>query len=226
MCFGCHTGGQSPVVLIDGPSTVVTGDAPQFTFSILGGPAVIGGMNIAIDGDGTLVPSSETRLTNGQLVQLMPKAFSTGSVVWSFTVKVGADAGTGTLYGSGLSANGDGTRAGDNGSMTSFSFTVVPGTPDSGTPDAGSVSPDAGTPTDAGARTGDGGTPHDSGVVTAQPDAGTSPGVDEASFGTGCDVAFGAPLIPLLLLLLARGRRPILYRHVWTTSDIQSKTEA
>jgi hypothetical protein len=208
MCFGCHTGGQAPVVLIDGPTTVITGDTPQFTFSILGGAAAIGGMNIAIDGDGTLVPSAETRLASGQLVQLMPKAFSTGSVAWTFTVLAGADAGTATLYASGLSANGDGTRAGDNGSMTTFSFTVVPGVPDSGVPDAGTGMPDAGSPSDAGSKPGDAGVRRDAGPVTPQPDAGPPSGVDEASFGTGCDAALGAPLLPLLLCLpLWRRRR-------------------
>jgi hypothetical protein len=93
--------------------------------------------------------------------------------------------------------------------MTTFTITVVPGTPDSGTPDAGSVTPDAGSLRDAGVLPSDGGTSHDGGgSVTPQPDAGIQPAIDEASFGTGCDVALGAPLLPLVLVLpLWRRRR-------------------
>jgi hypothetical protein len=206
-CTACHVGGGTPVVFVSGPSSLDAGDVGSFTFTIMGGAAVVGGLDIAVSGDATLVPGPDTISAGGDLTHRSPKPFATGTVIWNFSLQTGFDGGLITLYAAGNSCNGDGTPNGDDSADTMFTVQVAPG---SGPPpdDAGAVE-DAGTSgPDSGSTTGT-----DAGGTALAPDGGVTPGavaqavVMEASFGTGCAATSGGPVLLLAAWVLSRVRR-------------------
>jgi hypothetical protein len=214
-CTACHSGGGTPVVFVSGPSSLDAGDVGSFTFTIMGGAANVGGLDIGVSGDATLVPGSDTISAGGDITHPSPKAFASGTVMWSFSLQTGYDGGLITLYAAGNSCNGDGTPNGDDSADTTFTVQVAPGSapppPDAGAPpDSGTPVPDSGTTTgtDAG-----GTTPPPDGGSTGGDDGGNLAGtvqqavVTEASFGTGCAAASGAPVLLLAAWVLSRVRR-------------------
>jgi uncharacterized protein (TIGR03382 family) len=120
-CKACHFAGATvPTVEISGPATLTAGQTGQYSVIITGGPAKVGGTNIAVSGTAaTLAPvaNSGLKLMSGELVHTMPKAFSGNKVQFDFSVTAPASAGTVTLFAAGNSANGNqtGTGAGTSG---------------------------------------------------------------------------------------------------------------
>jgi hypothetical protein len=127
----CHQGGVPPVVRIEGPSVVAAGAIATFRFVVVSQDAaqIIGGFNVAASG-GTLatLPGEEARLEFGELTHVAPKPNVNDQASWDFLWEAPTEAGTQRLYGAGLSANGNGTRNGDDSDLTSVPVTVsLPG---------------------------------------------------------------------------------------------------
>lgn len=210
----CHTPGATvPIVAISGPTSVVAGTTNQYTFIIKGGPAVNGGVNLAVDRVDAaldLVENSGLRKDGVELVHAAPKAFSNGEVRFDFSMIAPGNGGLVTIYGAGNSVNGSGSTSGDGVAATKLDVTVQ-------VTDAGIEEPDSGTPpADAGIEV-DAGTEADAGTVA---DAGTGTGSDpghdhdhdhDDDKGGGCSSTGGAPMLMFVLgavgLTLLRRRR-------------------
>ena len=80
-CRSCHGDATGAVLTITGPTTVNAGATNQYTATITGGPAVVGGADIHVS-SGTLasLTGQGTKLLNGDLVHSSPKPFANGSV--------------------------------------------------------------------------------------------------------------------------------------------------
>jgi uncharacterized protein (TIGR03382 family) len=199
-CTRCHAvGATAPAVEISGPASVMAGTTTPYTFIIRGGPAAIGGTNLAVDGAGAaldVVENSGLKVLNGELTHTAAKAFTStsGEVRFDFSLIAPATGGLVTIYGAGNSANFDKSRNGDGVAATKLEVTVqvTDGT------DAG-VELDAGTWADAG----------------TEADAGTAPGHDHdpepGEDKGGCSSTGGTPLLMFVLgtasLTLLRRRR-------------------
>jgi MYXO-CTERM domain-containing protein len=192
-CLYCHTGAASQAsVSVQGPASLGAGQTGLYEVVISGGPAAVGGVNVAVDNGATLQANAGLRLAQQELTHTEPKAFSNNQVRFTFSVVAPTSGTTFKIYAAGNSANGDGSNSGDIGAFTSRDVAVTGGgqpQPDAGTPDAG---------TDAGTDGGGGGGP---GGPAGPPPADPSP--------YGCTAAGGAPALLLLLVagLLARRRR-------------------
>jgi len=131
-CASCHGGGGvAPAVEISGPSTVAPGATANYTLTITGGPAVVGGFNISTgDGLGTLTPGdSDSQALNGEITHSAPKPFSGDMVTFDFEWTAPAETGAVTMYAAGLSANGANGNSGDAVGTTTFEVTVAQANP-------------------------------------------------------------------------------------------------
>ncbi|WP_434387621.1 MXAN_6652 family MXYO-CTERM-anchored protein [Melittangium boletus] len=225
-CTNCHSGGANPTVQFVGPTTVTPGSVNTYAFVIRGGPAAVGGLNLAVNGTADLlsVLDGSLRKSGRELTHTASKAFTstaTGPEVrFDFSVTAPATEGSFTLYGAGNSANNNRGTSGDGVAASTLAVQVraetVPdaGTePDAGTsPDAGTepdsgTSPDAGTEPDSGTSPDagtppDSGTPPDAGTGTGSPDAGSGgepPPGNGQDDGGGCSSTAGAPMLSFVL---------------------------
>jgi uncharacterized protein (TIGR03382 family) len=71
-----------------------------------------------------------SKKVGSELVQVQPKAFADGTVQFDFFVVAPLDAGTFSLFASGLSANGDGLESGDGSAVTTLDITVPEAAPE------------------------------------------------------------------------------------------------
>ena len=122
-CGACHSGGTVPTVTISGPASATAGSVNSYTFKITGGPLAAGACDIAASG-GSLGAATGDTLKNSE-ISGGPTAPSTGAVSFPFTWTAPATAGTYTLYGCGLSTNGNGGTSGDGVSAIQFTVTVA-----------------------------------------------------------------------------------------------------
>ncbi|WP_225413333.1 MXAN_6652 family MXYO-CTERM-anchored protein [Stigmatella hybrida] len=190
-CVSCHVDGTAgATVEISGPASLAAGETGQYKLIIRGGPAVVGGYNVAVNStSAVLQPSEGSRKVGDELTHSAPKAFVASEVSFDFSLVAPSTPSTLTIYGAGNSANGDKNSTLDRAVASTFTVTVAggTGTPDAGTPDAGT--PDAGTP-DAG--------------------NGDEPGDDEDDKG-GCSAGGGTAVLSFAVtaagLLLSRRRR-------------------
>lgn len=129
-CNTCHTGGTAPTVTITGPETLAPGATGQYTLTIQGGPAMRGGMNVALSAGTTasLEPGAGLQKLSGELTHSAPKAFANGTVSFDFSVVAPATAGTFTLFGSGNSTNGNNAPPGDRAGLVQLAVNVTGGT--------------------------------------------------------------------------------------------------
>ncbi len=180
MMSGCHGDSPSanaPTVELTGPTSLAAGETGNYTLTITGGPAVKGGMNVAVSNNGGTLNAAGADLqkAGNELTHKEPKAFSGNQVTFDFSLVAPSTAGTVTIFANGNSTNGDGTNAGDNAQADTLSVQITGGT---GNPDGGTGNPDGGT-----------GNPGD--------------GEDDG----GCAAAGGPPLVLLIALVAAYSRR-------------------
>jgi hypothetical protein len=128
-CTSCHSGGTVPTVSLAGPISLTAGTSGVYTLTITGGAAVVGGLDVSATGATLQATGPNTQLRSGEITHTAPTSFSGGSLSFTFTAVAPPTAGSFTLYASGLSANGDGTEAGDDSAKTSLAVNVVSGTP-------------------------------------------------------------------------------------------------
>ncbi|HEX8441877.1 MXAN_6652 family MXYO-CTERM-anchored protein [Archangium sp.] len=129
-CTTCHTAGASvPTVEISGPATLNPGETGQYAFIIRGGPAKVGGTNIAVSNtEAVLAPATNSGLRpvgSGELTQTSPKAFNGTEVRFDFTLKAPASTGTVSIFAAGNSANGNATGSGAGASGDGIATTKL-----------------------------------------------------------------------------------------------------
>lgn len=121
-CAVCHTGDlAAPAVSIVGPASLAPGASGEYTFTMTGGPAIVGGFNVSTSGSaGTLTPGVGVKADSGELTHTSPKPFSANTVTFDFSWTAPAATGPVTVYGAGLSANGAMGNQGDAVGATTF----------------------------------------------------------------------------------------------------------
>lgn len=124
-CSGCHSSGAVDV-LISGPQVVEVGSTHSFTVSITGGPASVGGINLAAIAGLLSATQSGTEIRDGELVQSSSTTFSGDTVSWDFAWTAPDVQGSVDFLAAGISANGDFGTGGDFAGITSFTVQVVP----------------------------------------------------------------------------------------------------
>jgi len=133
-CTQCHSDGVRPTVRFDGPAEVQAGEAVPYSFIVQSRSQnqLYAGLDVAAS-DGTLevAPTEDDgQIESGELTHLTPKKVDENLVAtWSFIWQAPATPGTATLYGAGLSANGNGTTSGDQPASTRLVITVTPAPP-------------------------------------------------------------------------------------------------
>jgi outer membrane protein assembly factor BamB len=132
-CNTCHSDGTAPVVKFDGPESLSAGALGTFRFVVESQSATQGaaGFNLAASGGVLAVLPDEGEqlmsddLGGTELTHTAPKANMSGRASWQFTWQAPSFPGPQTLYGAGLSVNGNGTRSGDAATAATFSVTVT-----------------------------------------------------------------------------------------------------
>ena len=113
---GCHAGGQTPQVILEGPESVTAGTQTTLFLRVSGGQQNLVGYGISLPVDGGFSEQSHSSpLTAGTTEQVI-------EVTWD----VPSLDGTYTIYAFGLSANGDGDVSGDNGAAATVNVQVSP----------------------------------------------------------------------------------------------------
>lgn len=122
-CKNCHVGGSIPTVAFEGPTAMEPGSTATFRFTVTStdtAAQIIAGLDVAAS-SGTLglVAGQGTRLDNGEVTQSEPKANDpAGQAIWEFTWRAPVNAGSYTLYGAGVSADGNERQNGDAAART------------------------------------------------------------------------------------------------------------
>jgi len=131
-CSLCHSGGTIPIINLSGPATVRPGTIHTYTLTISGGQQSSGGIDVSVDG-GTLINTlANTRFQAGEIIHIQRKpVVGDGSVSWNFDWQAPTTSGMYTLYGAGLSTNGDNSTTGDGVATTTYTVMVSTGAPQS-----------------------------------------------------------------------------------------------
>lgn len=131
MGSGCHSGGATPTVTLEGPDSLAPGATGNYSLVIQGGAASRGGFNVAVD-TGTLNAGMGQRKQSGELTHSQPKSFANGEVRFDFTLVAPASGSSIKLYGAGNSANGDTQASGDGSAVAAVKTITVTGGADEG----------------------------------------------------------------------------------------------
>ena len=125
ICTACHFGGATPVVTLNGPTTVDAGTTNLYTLTISGGQEIAGGLDVSVT-DGTLqVVDTDMQILDGEVTQTMPRnADATGSVSFEFEWTAPSEVGSIDMYGAGNSVDLNGGKSGDDASTDSMTITV------------------------------------------------------------------------------------------------------
>ena len=120
--FGCTCHNLNPnpsvQVFVTGPGLVLAGSTNSYTLTVVGGPAVKGGFNVA-PGHGRLnATTSEEKLISGELTHTAPKSFFRDTVSWTFSYQAPPSPGYDTIFSVAQSVNGNGIP--DNGDQWNF----------------------------------------------------------------------------------------------------------
>ncbi len=125
ICTKCHSGGTVPTVTLTGPTSLAPGASGVYTFTITGGAAVVGGLDVSTTSGTLQATDPNTQLSGVEITHTSAThSFTSGSLAFTFTL-VAPTSGTVTLYAAGLSADGDGTFNGDNAAGTTLAVTVT-----------------------------------------------------------------------------------------------------
>jgi MYXO-CTERM domain-containing protein len=145
-CAGstCHSGTAArPVVTLTGPDSLNAGETGTFTITISGGPAVAGGMNVAVDNaQASLQPGTGQKKQGAEITHSAPKDFANNTVSFDFTMIAPAAGGTVRIFGAGNSVNKDGANTGDTSAAVTKDVTIVGSGTDGGTQPDGGTDPD------------------------------------------------------------------------------------
>ena len=127
-CNQCHSGGVAPTVSFEGPQQVLAGSVATFRFKVRSQSTMqfFGGFNVAASG-GLLgvTPDSDSHLEADELTHSAPRVLVDAEASWDFTWQAPSTPGMQTLYGAGLTANGNGTRDGDLATTSTLIVSVV-----------------------------------------------------------------------------------------------------
>jgi len=102
-CTACHPAGAAvPAVILTADSaatTVYPGSINSFTLTMIGGPAVNAGLDVAASG-GTIIDTnaSGTRILNGELTMNSPIPVSGGTVTWTVDFRLASAHSNRQLY--------------------------------------------------------------------------------------------------------------------------------
>lgn len=125
-CQACHNAGVIPQISITGPTQVPIDSTHTLTLVITGGPAVVGGMNVAADAGILAADDPLTEITDGEVTHSSPKDFSGDTVSWDFIWTAPSIPGSVDLFAAGVSANDAMGSGGDFEGTTVFNIQVVP----------------------------------------------------------------------------------------------------
>jgi hypothetical protein len=129
-CYDCHQGGETPLVRFEGPTRVLTDAIATFRFIVTSQATKqkVAGFNVA-SSEGVLgvVAGQDERVEFDELTHEAPKPNVNAAASWEFTWQAPSQQGVYTLYGAGLSANGNGTNGGDDSNLTTLDVTVTAG---------------------------------------------------------------------------------------------------
>jgi hypothetical protein len=129
LCTDCHTAsGTAPNVTLTGPSSLMAGTSGVYTFTITGGAAAVGGLDVSATNGILQATDPNTYILNNEVTHNDATPFTSGSLSFTFTL-VAPASGTVTIYADGLSANNNGTKLGDNGAATTRVVTVTASAP-------------------------------------------------------------------------------------------------
>jgi hypothetical protein len=128
----CHAGGPGtlPIVELDGPPVVAADAIVTFHFTVHSQSSrqVVAGFNVAASGGELMVlANQDERLEGDELTHQAPKPDVDAVASWAFTWRAPLTAGAYTLYGAGMSANGNGSRNGDDSATTTLRVRVAVG---------------------------------------------------------------------------------------------------
>jgi hypothetical protein len=134
-CNQCHSGGVTPVVLLDGPLVVSPGDTVTYTLTIFGNPAQnYGGLNVAASGGvlslgGSFMSGTKT-VTGAsgfaEITHTQPKQGDLlNQIEYSFRWTAPASFGTVTLRGWGNAVDGSGGLDGDAAALSTLLVTSL-----------------------------------------------------------------------------------------------------
>jgi len=98
-----------------------------YVLTMVGGPAVDAGLDVAADG-GVLIDTNAagTKILNGELTHSSPNAVAGGMKTWTFDWEAPSTEGTYFLDAAVLSANGTGGTGGDGTGTAMLMLEVVP----------------------------------------------------------------------------------------------------
>jgi glucose/arabinose dehydrogenase len=131
VCSVCHAPGeaQSPQVFLQGPTQVDAGDTVRYTVTLLGGPAVTGGVNVSVSGAvGSLVPVDDSlQLVAEELAHTEPQPFAGDQLTFAFDWTAPAWDTDVVFYAAGNSTNGNLDLENDGVASATFDVAVVNG---------------------------------------------------------------------------------------------------
>jgi len=115
--FGCscHSPASTDSVLvwIEGPESVRVSSDVRYSMVIAGGPAIVGGLDVAVNAGVLSAADTTTQLMNGEITHTAPKQFQGDTVRWDFFYHSPSTPVSDTIYTVGNSCNGDGIPIGD-----------------------------------------------------------------------------------------------------------------
>lgn len=132
-CMTCHgVGATPPSVELSGPTSLAAGATGEYVFTLRGGPAAVGGVDIAVSSTAaTLTPAAGSGMEqrDGELTHSpSPRPFVGDVLRFAFTLKAPSTGGAITLYAAGNSADGNSGNPGDGIATTKLEVTVTGGT--------------------------------------------------------------------------------------------------
>jgi hypothetical protein len=112
-------------VALTGPTSLAPGSSGDYTLTITGDAAVVGGLDVATSAGTLQASGAGTRLLDGEVTHTAPALFSGNTLTFTFTLITPSATGPLTLYAAGLSGNNDNTFGGDNAAKTSLAVNVI-----------------------------------------------------------------------------------------------------
>lgn len=125
-CNGCHQGGVTPKVTLDGPTSLDAGVLATYTFRIETAAAITG-MNAAVSVDDAVMSGDAdggTREDENEVTHARTMRPDGGAAVYTFSMVAPPYGGKITLYAAGNACDGNGNTEGDESAATSIEIDV------------------------------------------------------------------------------------------------------